>query len=92
LVQISSDAGRERLFAAMVQAELAEFNAINAAARAARERGDSASLWNADRGMWNAERSQIHGMIAAAGAVAQLGRLRISASLLARPTMMRFRN
>jgi hypothetical protein len=32
------------VFAAMVQADLAEFNAINAAARAARERGDNAAL------------------------------------------------
>jgi hypothetical protein len=32
------------LFAAMAQADLAEFNAINAAARAARERGDNAAL------------------------------------------------
>jgi hypothetical protein len=32
------------LFATMVQADLAEFNAINAAARAARERGDNAAL------------------------------------------------
>ena len=31
------------LFATMVQADLAEFNAINAAARAARERGDNAA-------------------------------------------------
>lgn len=32
------------LFATMVHADLAEFNAINAAARAARERGDNAAL------------------------------------------------
>jgi hypothetical protein len=32
------------LFATMAQADLAEFNAINAAARAARERGDNAAL------------------------------------------------
>src|SRR4051794_4540565 len=32
------------LFATMVEADLAEFNAINAAARAARERGDNAAL------------------------------------------------
>src|SRR4051795_12547543 len=32
------------LFATLVQADLAEFNAINAAARAARERGDNAAL------------------------------------------------
>jgi hypothetical protein len=32
------------LFATMARADLAEFNAINAAARAARERGDNAAL------------------------------------------------
>jgi hypothetical protein len=32
------------LFATVVQADLAEFNAVNAAARAARERGDNAAL------------------------------------------------
>jgi sugar lactone lactonase YvrE len=32
------------LFATIIQADLAEFNAINAAARAARERGDNAAL------------------------------------------------
>ncbi|HSH39189.1 MAG TPA: hypothetical protein VK993_10415, partial [Chthoniobacterales bacterium] len=32
------------LFATVAQADLAEFNAINAAARAARERGDNAAL------------------------------------------------